>query len=202
MLFCVAGGGGGATSNYKAEELSILEDQLAVREKAVIVAEKNAAAISSVSMNLKQAQAKMMRQSLGRRQAVLGGDDISAAASGDSRHVLDKLLEQEERDQTELALPLLNPHARPSAVAESCQEDSKRKATSCSISVPAIAPASPAALLQPHSACKPQHVLSMESAQNIVSAVVQLGFSLSDQETFTAVLVEKVIANHPQGSWG
>jgi hypothetical protein len=196
-FFCItliSGGGGVSASNYKAEELAILEDNIAVREKAVQIAEKNAAAIHSISMSVKQAQAKATRSSMGRRQPVISRDDVLNASANDLSNVLQDISEQNQDVQSGLILPPLDPSARSSvvAVAESVPEDSKRKQNSVSVSIPAIGSASPMAHpQQPHSQ-KQHQVFSIESAQNVVSALIQMGFSPHDHETFISVLVEKV----------
>ena len=154
-----------------------------------MIAEKNAAAIHSVSMTVKQAQAKAIRSCMGRRQQVISRDDGTGAASSD----LDKLREEDHDDASSCALPPLDPSARPSVVFESVLEDSKRKQASLNVSIPAIGAGSPMAQLQQPYSQKQHQVFSMESAQNVVSALIQMGFSPHDQETFTSVLVEKVL---------
>lgn len=163
----------------------MLEDQIAVREKAVAIAEKNAAAIHAVSTNVKQAQAKSMRLNMGRRQHVVLED---TSLSSDIHNHLVKHEEEQPGDPSDHVLPPLDASARPSVVAEKV-DDSKRK---LSVAVPFAGSPSPVLLPQSHLSQKGPHVFNIESAQNIVSAVIQLGFTLQDQETFTAVLVEKV----------
>jgi hypothetical protein len=162
----------------------VLEDQIAVREKAVAIAEKNAAAIHAVNTNVKQAQAKSMRLNMGRRQHVVLEDP---SLSSDIRNLL-KHEEEEPCDSNDRVLPPLDASTRPSVVAEKA-DDSKRK---LSVSVPFTGSPSPAVHSQSHLSQKVPQLFNSESAQNIVSAVIQLGFTLQDQETFTAVLVEKV----------
>lgn len=163
----------------------MLEDQIAVREKAVAIAEKNAAAIHAVNTNVKQAQAKSMRLNMGRRQHVVLEDP--SLSSNIQNHLL-KHEEEELGDSNDRVLPPLDASTRPSVVAEKA-DDSKRK---LSVSVPFTGSPSPVIHSQSHLSQKVPQLFNSESAQNIVSAVIQLGFTLQDQETFTAVLVEKV----------
>jgi hypothetical protein len=193
------GGNGAFAAAYKAEELAIIEDQIAVREKAVSVAERNAAAIQSVSMNVKQAQAKTMRQNMGRKQPVLSADQHALTAANDYFNPDDKTSGQHEADEPNFLLPQLDASARSSAVAEKVPED-KRKQNSISVSIPVTGSGSPAIHPQQHNSQKAFHVFNIESARNIVSAVMQMGFTVHDQETFTAVLVEKVRCRHRQPS--
>ncbi len=188
-----SGGNGVLASNYKAEELAILEDQISVREKAVSVAEKNAAAIQSVSMNVKQAQAKSMRQNMGRRQPQIFADERANSAANEYLNAVHNAAEPEQTDEADGLLPPLGPSARSNVVAEKALDD-KRKATSVSVSLPFAGTGSPIINSQQHNSQKSNSgfIFNIESARNIVSAVIQLGFTLEDQETFAAVLVEKV----------
>ena len=194
LFWCDAysGGSGVTTSSFKAEELAILEDQIAVREKAVSIAEKNAAAIQSISMSVKQAQAKAARSGMGRRLPVTSRDDGTSNAASDLSSVLNTISEQNQEDQPSVVLPPLDASARSSVVAESAPDDSKRKQSSVNVSVPAVGSASPSTHSQLAHSQKQSHVFSIESAQNVLSALIQMGFSPHDHETFIAVLVEKV----------
>lgn len=193
IKLCYSGGSGVSALNYKAEELSILEDQIAVRERALTIAEKNAAAIQSVSMSVKQAQAKTIRQNMARRQPVISADERANDLLGFNYKVIEE--HADESDAMGVMLPQIDPSARSSVVAEKALED-KRKQTSVNVSVPVAGSGSP--MIQPvqHNPHKPYQVFNIEAAQNVVSAVMQMGFTLQDQETFTSVLVEKVRFMH------
>ena len=167
------------------------EESLAVREKAVALAEKNAAALGSVSSNIKQAQAISKRQGLARRQVVINGDPI------DARNLLHTPPAQaEESNDSDLSLPPLDSSVRSSVVGE---KGSGQPATDGSRRLPSVVVAatvsgSPMNQPQPQQPVQlqSQQLFSVGAAQNIVSAVLQMGFTLQDQDTFTAVLVEKV----------
>ncbi len=176
------------SSSYRAEELSVLEDQIAVREKAVAIAEKNAAAIHAVNVNVKQAQAKSMRLSMGRRQHVVVEE---SALANDIQMQLLKHEAEEQSDPADISLPPLDVSARPSVVAEKVADDCKRKLSG---TAPFTGTSSPVLHPQSSKSHKAAQVFNFESARNVVSAVMQMGFTFQDQETFTAVLVEKVNA--------
>ena len=170
------------------------EESLAVREKAVALAEKNAAALGSVSSNIKQAQAISKRQGLARRQVVINGDPI------DARNLLHtppaQAEESNDSDLTDFSLPPLDSSVRSYVVGE---KGSGQPATDGSRRLPSVVVAatvsgSPMNQPQPQQPVQlqSQQLFSVGAAQNIVSAVLQMGFTLQDQDTFTAVLVEKV----------
>ena len=167
------------------------EESLAVREKAVALAEKNAAALGSVSSNIKQAQAISKRQGLARRQVVINGDPI------DARNLLHTPPAQaEESNDSDFSLPPLDSSVRSYVVGE---KGSGQPATDGSRRLPSVVVAatvsgSPMNQPQPQQPVQlqSQQLFSVGAAQNIVSAVLQMGFTLQDQDTFTAVLVEKV----------
>ncbi len=133
-----------------------------------------------------------MRSSIDRRQPVTSRDDGFSSTTGDLSSVLHTISEQNQNEKPSITLPPVDASARSSAVAENISDDSKRKQISVSVAVPAIGQSSPMPPSQQPHPLKQHQVFSIESAQNIVSALIQMGFSPHDQETFTAVLADKV----------
>jgi hypothetical protein len=131
---------------------------------------------------------------MGRKQNVMSADQHALAAAHDYFNSDDKTAGQQAADEWNF-LPQLDAAARSSAVAEKAPED-KRMQNSISVSIPVAGSSSPAIQPQQLNSQKAFHIFNIESARNIVSAVMQMGFTVHDQETFTAVLVEKVRCKH------
>lgn len=177
------------------------EDSVSIREKAVSIAERNAAAIGSVSSNIRQAQAMSKRQGMARRHAFIDGD-ISTGAI-DARNLLHTPPAQGDEDsEFDLNFPPLDSSVRSSVVGEkgSGQPASDSRRRRASVSVPMAVSGPPLIQSQQQQSQQVPKLFSAEAAQSIVSAVIQMGFTLQDQETFTAVLVEKVAHSHAASS--